>query len=285
MGALLLAILCSSSIALLFKVSETRGLNRLAVTATNYAAGVVVALALVLRDAMTRDGWPQALPTAWALAIGAVTGVFFVGGFLLYQEAVKRHGASLAGAFAKLGIIVAVALSLVVWGGGGRIGEALAIVLGVAAVVVANWPRGREWKKALRLVLVALALVSGTAEYMHSVFEREDVANHLPVFLLGAFSTGLLVSVWLLRRSRKKTQARDIALGIAVGLPNLGSSAFLVTALTTLPAGVAYAGFGAGTVLVIAGAAWLFFNEKPDLAARIAMGLTVAALVVMQLPF
>lgn len=282
---LLLAILCSASIALLFKHSETRGLNRYALTSANYVVATAASLVLILRASGANADWPLFQHMVWGLGSGALAGVLFFVSFLLYQESVKEHGAGLAGSFMKLGIFVPVGLSLLWFGESSQWSDRIAIALAAVAILVTNAPTGRGWRKGLRPRLIALLFAGGCAEFMNGVFEHFGRVDHAPFFLFGAFGTALVLSVVKTARAGGRIQARAVGLGLLVGLPNLGSSAFLIAALATVPAGAAFAGFGAGTILVIAGGAWLVFGEKPDRKSAAAMVLTAAALVVMQMPF
>ena len=71
---LLLAIICSASIALLFKHSETTGMNRYAVTSTNYVTASLVSLLLLYSHpaappARRNDPTPVIRPSSTMIAL------------------------------------------------------------------------------------------------------------------------------------------------------------------------------------------------------------------------
>ena len=114
MTDLILAVLCSASIALLFAFSESMKLNRYAVTTVNYAAAAIAGAAAGVGGGVFRfRSWspgdffdefatvlagggsfsPAAAPI-WAVAVGLVTGWLFVAAFLLYQYGPGGAGAT-----------------------------------------------------------------------------------------------------------------------------------------------------------------------------------------------
>jgi len=138
MAALILAILSSASLALIFRTTERRGYNRYVITAVNYVAAVVTAMVLLLLEggtvasmfseegpavlrALTTGPGPGATPhPVWTeipviLAIGIPGGILFFVSFILYQRSVAEWGPGPAGMYGKLGILVPMVLSMVVW--------------------------------------------------------------------------------------------------------------------------------------------------------------------------
>ncbi|MDD4208105.1 MAG: hypothetical protein PHO22_09165, partial [Mesotoga sp.] len=108
---LLLAILSSSSIAMIFKVTEGRSYNRLAVTTFNYLSAFLVALVMIAveRPAVGPGGGSPAevivkgerlfsltSSVVWGLSLGLVSGLFFFLSFIFYQKSVRESGASLS---------------------------------------------------------------------------------------------------------------------------------------------------------------------------------------------
>ena len=80
-----------------------------------------------------------------------------------------------------------------------------------------------------------------------------------------------------------KVTRRDLITGLAVGIPNLFSSFFLILALETIPAAVAFPIFGAGTIVIINVVGMAFFRERLTRVELAAVGLTIAAIVLINL--
>ena len=176
---LFLAITCSASIALIFKYSEISGLNRYAVTSVNYVMATLIAGLFIWLEPVASTGdlsFPVLLKELgssaggrltpessllWALTMGGLAGLIFFLSFVYYQISVKREGVALAGAFAKLGILLPMALSLVLWGEMPRAFQWLGMGLAVASIVLVNWPAGKARFGSIKGSLILLFLIWG----------------------------------------------------------------------------------------------------------------------------
>jgi drug/metabolite transporter (DMT)-like permease len=299
---LLGSILCSASLALIFKRSEKAGMNRSAITAMNYLTAVIVCIATWLGSQATLEGVNLAEgvravreavggnasvkmgasgSVAWALIVGFIAGLIFPMALLIFQVAVKRHGASLAGAFIKLGVLVPLGLSLVIWRERPSVVQWGGIGLALAAIVIVNWPGRRKWRESIKIALLALFVLGGLAEFSNKVFEQYAVDDYAALFLLMVFGVSLLVCLPLWVKSRRRTTWRDIGCGVAVGVPNMYTSYCLIQSLETLPASVAYPAMAAGTILVINIVSVLLFGERLARKEWAAMGMILIALVLV----
>jgi hypothetical protein len=105
-----LAIICSASIALIFKHSESRGMNRYAVTTANYLAASVVSIVILFSSGLPLDlpgslseriaeigravaGSGETLSPAgsigWAMLLGLMAGAVFFSAFMYYFRSTK----------------------------------------------------------------------------------------------------------------------------------------------------------------------------------------------------
>jgi len=304
MAFLLLAVLCSAAIALVFKHSETAGMNRYAVTSANYLVACVVGALLVsVQDASGPgegslsaglDEIGRALagsgsrlsPAAsriWAVAVGLGAGVFFFLSFIYYQISVRNHGVGLAGAFIKLGILVPMSLSLVLWREHPTLVQWCGMALAVGSIALVNWPTRGTLGTAVRPALLLLFVLGGLAEFSNKGYQKYGLQDSKSLFLLITFSVALVLSLAVTLRKKLPVRRRDLVTGLAVGVPNFFCSYFLILALDSVPAADAFPAYGAGTIVILNAAGLIFFKEKltpKELAAVIA---TVAALVLINL--
>lgn len=325
-----LAILCSSSLALIFRYSESHGHNRYAITAANYATATLVGFVLQwvqpnwnrpvgngarpsatagqatlgvdgIEAAVGSGGLPllngiQASPLLVpTLVIAVIGGILYVAGFILYQAEVRRHGAGIAGMYGKLGILVPVVISLVLWREVPAWTQYAGMAVALAAIVVSqipNWQRATSGTtdshetapQRLAPGLLVLLLIMGMAEFVNKLFETYGDVKLRSLFLLALFATALVVSLGLLVRRRLIPTSREIALGMAVGVPNLFSSYFLIAALRELPASVAFPVFSSGSVALIAAGATVIYKDRLSRYGWSAIALTMVALVLINLP-
>lgn len=299
-----LAIICSASIALIFKYSETTGMNRYAITSANYLAACIVGFITILISglpipkelslsdqlseisrALFNSGTTLSLSASmvWAVMVGLFAGLLFFLGFIYYQVSVRRYGVGLAGSFAKLGILVPMALSLVIWREYPSTLQWIGIGLAVASILLANWPTQGSMKKALKIALILLFLFGGTSEFCNKIFQKYALLEYKSLFLLTTFFTAFLFSLVALIWKKKKIARRDILTGLAVGIPNLFSAFFLILALDKIKATVVFPVYGAGTIVIICLVGVFFFGERPNLKERLAIILTIMTLILINI--
>lgn len=278
---LVLAMLCSGSLALIFRVTEARGLNRLAVTAGNYATAVVVALTLLGTDDL---GVPD--PTTILIAIPA--GLLFFGSFIFYQRAVRDHGPGTAAMFGKLGILVPTILSMVLWREYPDPVRSLGIALALVAVGITMVPVRGHAKAAgtarPRPLLVLLLLSMGLAEFANKVFERSVPDGSRSVFLAILFAAALVFPFVTMAIRGTRPSRTELLAGVAVGVPNLFSSFFLIASLRSLPAAVVFPIYSAGSMAVAVLGGRLLFGTRMPRSQGVAAGLALVALVLINLP-
>ena len=304
MGMLWLAIACSAAIALIFKYSETADMNRYAVTSANYLTACVISVLLLVTRGTLGDaplslttGWaeiPGALADGgarlspagslfWALLVGLGAGVIFFLAFVYYQISVREHGVSLAGAFAKLGSLVPMSLSLLLWQEHPRALQWIGIALAIASILLVYWPAGRSLRRTVKLALILLFLFGGAAEFSNKIFQKYALQDYKLIFLLMTFLISFICSTTVALARRRPLRRAEVLTGVAVGIPNLFSSFFLIAALESIPAAVAFPAYGAGTIVIIHLVGVTLFRERPGRRAQIAILLTILALILINL--
>ncbi len=275
MFSLFTAIVCSAAIALIFKYTEGQRLNRYVVTTMNYATATLVSLAL------GGSGQFQNL-NAWVLWIGIPAGIFFFLSFVWYQISVNRYGAGLSGMFGKLGILMPMLLSLIIWQEWPSGLQTLGILLALLAIVMVqsgNIQKGERVKAGLLL----LFLFGGLAEFSNKLFQQFGGAEAKAGFLMVVFATAGLLSLIMAIRKAEAWSSRDLMAGVAVGIPNLFSSWFLIQALVTVPTAVAFPVYSAGSMALIILLGRLIYKEVLSRRAGLALVFTCLALVLLNL--
>lgn len=298
MTALLLAVLASATLSLVLKLSETRDLDRYAVTAINYMAAAGGAALMGGRLRAPAPGAagavfealgagapvPTAFGPSWATGWGAVTGVMLFAGLITFQLAIRAHGVGLATAMAKLGVLVPMILAIGVWGEHPRSVQWAGIGLALLAIVLTNWPTGGDrWRDAVRPALLLVLVCVGLSEFSSKVFQHHGHAADKPTFLMLGFGVAGVIAWVVVAARRRRFGWAEVGVGVAVGVPNLYSIGSLVDALQSLPAAVVFPVFGAATLLVVQLAGIGLFGERPDRRGWAAIGLTMAAVILINL--
>lgn len=269
-------MISSASIAVLFKASDRMSAHRPVVVTANYLAAAVMSLLSFLSGEGSSGG------IGWAVGAGVAGGVFYLLGFVFYQSAVPNCGVGISSSVIKLGILIPLVVSVTVWGENPPPLQWAGVALGLLALAALGLPspgaRGR-----LSPVLLLLFVSGGLAEFSNKLFQKNAVPGTESLFLLSVFSTAMLLSLPMLAHSGWRIDAKSAGVGLAIGVPNMLASRFLLAALGDLPAPVAFAAYGSGTILVAGAAALAVFGEKPSRPALVSMLLTALSLLLVNL--
>lgn len=255
--------------------------NRYGIILGNYLTCMLLALLLTPRNQSILGG------SSDTLLYGLVSGFFYVAGMVGIQTSVQRNGAGLTTAFAKLGLLVSLAVSILLFGERPAPLQFLGVLLVPAALVlIHSTPDQRGGRSDLRLLLLTL-LFNGCADAMAKVYEDLGNPQESTLYFFRLFGTAFLLTLLLAafeRRKRgKRLRPQEFAAGFLVGIPNYFSSHFLLLALQKFPAFLVFPLFSTGTILLTLLAGWLLFREGLKRRQAVGVGLILAALVLLNL--
>lgn len=299
---LLLSILCSTAIALLFKRLESQGGNRYAATSANYVmaivfGGIMAALSPVdfLAMDVTRAHFGEAIARdtalsaegmlAWAMMVGPFAGLLYCCSFIFYSRSIAANGVGISAAVARLGVVVPLVAAVLVWGERPSIAQAVGIATAIAAILaICQPPKEGEAVPGARWFLLALFCTSGLADFSNKMFQRHADPEFRPAYLMFVFGTALLASLPFLWRYGRGASWRDAGMGALIGVPNFLASYFLLRALSLLDASIAFPVNSAGAIVAINLGGVLLFGEEFTRRKAVAVGLVLAAVVLINLP-
>ncbi|MFA9397612.1 MAG: EamA family transporter [Clostridiaceae bacterium] len=305
---LFLAILCSSSIALIFKYSEGNEMNRYAVTSANYFTAFTVSLFMILvkpsikiyrinvsltnfidefrKIILENNGlFSKSASFTWAVVLGLLGGVFFFLSFIYYQKSVKENGASLSGTFGKLGILVPMIISIIVWNEIPKLIQWIGICLALFSIIFVNVSSNKDKSSniTINLTLILLFLFGGLAEFQNKLFQQYAIIQYKDVFLFVVFITAFFLSLYFVVKSRKKVMKKDLLIGVLVGIPNLFSSYFLIISLSFLKASIAFPIYSAGSIIVVSLGEYFLYKEELSKKNKITIVLVILALILINI--
>lgn len=280
MVSLILAIASSALISVLMRAGEKKTRSSMCMFTCNYAVCTLLSL-LFAGSAPVADG---AAGQGTALLLGVLSGALYLTNFTLLNRNIGKNGVVLSAAYMKLGVLIPTLMAIVCFGdrpGAAQIGG---IALAVGAILVMYYEKGGTASAGSRTLLILLLLSSGITDSMANLYEKLGAPEWKDRYLLFTFAcAGLLSLILWLVRERKEGCAWDVLLGVLVGIPNYFSARFLLQALHTLPASVVYPVYSAATIAAVAVCGIVLFGEKTDRRKRIALGLILAALVLLNL--
>ena len=296
---LFLATLCSATIALIFKHTETSNSNRYLITSSNYFIAFSISLFIVLYNnllsgvvkadsfinefkyLLSQDTYILSPYSSivWGVLVGSIAGFFFFSSFIYYQKSVKDNGVGISGTFAKLGILIPMLFSIIIWKEFPEILQWIGIVLSLVSIVIVNLSSESLEKFDVKPTLILLFVLGGMAEFSNKIYQNYALNEYKAVFLFCIFFVAFTISTLYTFKNKARFNTKDILTGFAVGIPNLFSSYFLILSLDTVKASVAYPVFTAGSILLINLGGFVIFKEKISAKNKFAIALIVLALI------
>ena len=273
---LLLGIVSSVLISIIVRLSQGRIRYNVSMLAVNYAVCLAVAWLYTGAAAPVGEG------VAFPLALGAVNGAIYLGGFLLNQLSIRENGVVLSATFMKLGLLVPMVVAIGFFGERPGIAQLGGFALAVAAILLINLEKGQS-APPRKGVLVFLLLLGGMGDAMSKVFEELGRGEQGDLFLLLTFASALVLSVIVVLWRGEKPGLPELLFGVVVGVPNYFSSRFVLLALGELEAVLVYPTYSVGTMLVLLVVGAAAFGERLASRQRVAMGAILAALVLLNL--
>ena len=274
---LLLAILSSTAVAVLMRLSGRFSRNGMTMLASNYLMCTIAAGVLA--------GWPlipEGEGLAFTVATGAFSGVLYLLGFVLLRWNMGRNGVVLPATFQKLGVMLPTLAAITIFRESPRWTQLVGIAIAAAAILVMQDRREKTDRRNL-LGLIALLVTCGSCDLMSKVFEHWGNPLQNEHFLLYTFATAFLLCVALCLYRKQGVTLGDVLCGLAIGVPNYMSARFLLLALTQLPGVLVYPSFSVGTIIAVTLAGLIAFREKLSRRKLAALGMVVAALVLLNL--
>ena len=274
---LVFAILASSLVSIVMRLTKTRVKNEQSLLAVNYLVCLLIGGAYMGFE----NALPQGVGGAWPIGLGAATGALYLLGFVLLQWNVGKNGVVLSSTFMKLGLLVPIVCSVLFLKETPTLVQALGFVLAIAAVLLINGG-GKKAAARGRGMLVLLLLSCGTGDFMSKVYEKLGPREFSDQFLLFTFLSAFALCLILVIRKREKPGLTELCWGALLGLPNYFSARFILGALGQgIPAVIVYPTFSVATMVVLTIAGVTFFREKLRRREWLGIGIILAALVLL----
>jgi len=271
MGYLILSVLCSVGIANLLMAFNREGkLGMLPVFLGNYLVAGIFSYASIPS--------PRALPPAFDLALGVVTGALFLGNFWVYQRSIVINGLSLSVGVMRVAMIVPVLLAVLAFGDRLSGWNLAGIIAGVAAFGLkadARELRNLMW-------IGGLFLISGLTDASLKVF-KELGSGSEPAFIFVIFSSAFVFTLGAILLGRLPVTLKSIILGCGLGLPNRYSTVFFLKGLDSVPAAVAYPLVAVAIVALSIASDLVFWKKRATRRDALLWALLLISLLLLNL--
>ena len=275
---LILAIMSSTMISVVMRLSSDKISANLSMLAVNYLICAVLGAGYAGFDLWL----PAATGFSLTVGLGVLSGVLYLSGFVMLQRSIRKNGIVLSSIFMKLGLLVPIAMSLLMFHEIPTPAQILGFFIAVCAIVMINLKKDAD-AKGFGLGLIALLLVGGGCDAMSKVFEVYGPANLSEQFLFYTFAVAFLLCAGIAAYGKERPSLRELMFGTLIGIPNFFSAKFLLLALGRLPAVVVYPSFSVATLLCITLAGVAVFRERLGKLQWVALTAIVAALVLLNI--
>ena len=195
---------------------------------------------------------------------------------------IRKNGIVLSSLFMKLGLLVPMVVSIVFFREMPTVVQIIGFCAAIFAIILINYRKG-SGKGGSRWSLLLLLLAGGSCDAMSKVFQVLGNEALSDQFLLFTYGTAFQLCTSLVIFKKQWPGKRELLYGVLIGIPNFLSTKFMLGALTTVPAVVAYPTFSVTTMLMVTLAGTWFFREKLNKFQWAALGIILVARVLLNI--
>lgn len=276
---LILAVISSMLVSVIMRVSEKHIRNDISMLASNYL--MCMALAIVCTG--TWKLFPvSAEGFAFSVGLGAISGMFYMGSFMLLQWNTKKNGIVLSSMFMKLGVMVPTVMAIVVFREVPRAAQVAGMFVALCAILMINLEKGTG-RAASGIGLIFLLIAGGATDAMSKIYEELGVGTLKNHFLLYTFIMAFILCVLTCLQKGQGITKADLGFGLLIGVPNYCSALFLLRSLSKVPAVIAYPTYSVATIVMVTLVGVIVFKEKLSRRQKISMLMIFAALVLLNI--
>lgn len=216
------------------------------------------------------------------LAVGIVTGLMFYYAFYFYQKSVRDNGVSLSIAVGKMGIVIPMILSLILWHEIPAPLQWVGILMSMVAIGIINI-KSNDFKGAkIKTSLLMFFIIGGLGDFFNKLFEVYVGAQYTDLFLVVVFSTALIASIDNTIKHKNITK-QSVVYGFVVGIPNMLTAFFLISALGMMNATVVFPIYSGGVIMLSMLWSMFAFSEKLKQKDVVSIAMIFIALILINL--
>ncbi len=275
---LFLAIVTSAMISIIMRLSSEKITYNISMLAASYLTSTVIAACYMDLGSV----WTVSSGMGAVTAMAVVNGCFYVGGLVLMQRNIPRSGVVLTSTYSRLGLIVCMVLSVILFREIPTVLQLIGFFLAVGAILL-NGGTHTSDQSRFRPELLLVLLVSGIGDTWVKLFGVLGKSDFSDQFLMITFIAAAILCLGVMLYRRQKMGLWEVVFGAAIAVPNYYNSRFLLKSLQTLPGIIVYPTFSVATLLLITVLGICLFKERLSRRQAAAMGMILAALALLNL--
>lgn len=280
MHFLLLVILCSTSIALILKFNDTRKGELIVLLAGNYLVAASIALILLLFNSFAKF-------SSQTILIGAILGFLFVITFFALALAIKHAGTGLAITSSRLSVIIPIIISIIFFNETPNelylIGFVFTLITFILFYISVKSGHKDGDGNLKYLFLLAVFVGIGVNDFALKLFKVIQTEQEEAFFILFIFSSAFAYTSSYIIIKKIKIEKRTALLGMMLGVPNVLTTFFLLSALAVLPAIIVFPIMNVGIILLTTVMAFIIWKEKLNRWGLLALASGVIAILLLSL--
>jgi len=284
----ILSICCSVIILVLLKLAKRYHIDVLQAVAWSYFSLIIITW-VVYKPKISTGILTSTLSNYNCLLLAVLMPVMF----LIIKSSIQATGIILTVIATRLSLVVPLILTFLWFGKALNNTQLLGIGLSLAAIICAiPWKKGRGSKKStgawfyLLAVFVGVGIVDVLTDKLILSAAVPNITSLFITFVL-AFIVSMIFVVIQISRNKTRFSIPHVLIGFVLGVANFGRVFFYLKAmkaLTTQPSGF-FLAINIGIVTLGVLVALLIFNEKISVVNKIAIVLTLVAILVLSNKF
>lgn len=274
---LILAIVSSALTSIVMRFGEKYVKNNMGMFMANY--GVCVILSRIFMGGTSVFASKTGMPVA--VALGLFSGILYLSNFVILKNNMKQNGVVLATTFMKLGVLVPTLMAILVFRERPNGFQVIGLLIALVAIVLIHFEKEGLEAGHKKGALLILLFISGVTDSMANIYDKMGVSDLKDYYLFYTFLAAFALAGGL--SFRQKLSKWEILFGIGIGIPNYFSARFLLAAVGKVPAVIVYPAYSVTAIVIITLVGVFVFREKLSVKKAIALGLILAALVLLNL--
>ncbi len=275
---LILAIVSSALISIIMRLSSDKITANRSMLAMNYL------ICLTLGAGYAKFNLFPVNETGFSITfgLGIISGILFLVSFILFQVNTKKNGVVLSAIFMKLGLLVPIVMSIILFGEMPTAVQVIGFFIAIIAIIGINYQKDDATSK-FSMGLILLLLVGGSADVMAKIYEEYGTLALSDLFLFYTFAVAFILCVGVVIWKKERPGKAEFLYGAIIGIPNFFSSKFLIAALKDVPAVIAYPTYSVATILIVTLAGVFLFKETLSKRQWYALAAILVALVLLNI--
>ena len=275
---LILSILGNVLISVMMRLGESHAKYKTGILTANYITCSLLSASSAFMSGSSPDGG-----LGFTLGLGLVTGVLYLLGLVFIQMNISKNGVVLTSAFSQIGgLLIPLAAGIILFKEMPTVLKLVGSAIAIGAIITINYDKNNT-NAGSKALLIALFAIEGTATVSAKIFNVYGNPVYESLFLFFTFTVAGIICLMLMIHRKERIGIKEMLFGIGVGIPNFFASKFLLIALNSVPAIIAYPTRGVGSILVVSIAGIFLFKEKLKKHQWIAIGAIMVSVLLLNI--